>query len=150
MIVDDDPDAVALTKHALSKAGIPNPVVVKSDGASAIAYLGECAKSGSDALPLLVFLDLKMPGTDGFHVLEWIRTQPNLRRLLTIVQSSSADPEDVNRAFGLGAKSYLQKYIPVSEITSIFELANAMLSVEEVEKFVLPELRRRSNVVDGG
>lgn len=141
LIVDDDPDAVALTKHALAKAGIKAQVDVMEDGAHAITYLKDRLAQGDDTLPLLLFLDLKMPGTDGFQVLDWIRQQPRLRRLLTVVLSSSTHSRDVDKAYSLGAKTYFGKYPVAADVRTIFQLANAMLTVDEIEKFVLPGLR---------
>jgi CheY-like chemotaxis protein len=141
LIVDDDPDAVALTKHALAKAGIKAQIDVIADGQHAITYLKDRLVQGDDALPLLLFLDLKMPGTDGFHVLDWIRQQPRLRRLLTVVLSSSTNSRDVDKAYTLGAKTYFGKYPVASDVRSLFQLANAMLTVDEIEKFVLPGIR---------
>ena len=109
LIVDDDDDAVTLTKHALAKAGIKAQIDVMEDGANAIAYLKSRLAEGEHALPLLVFLDLKMPGTDGFQVLDWIREQPRLRRVLTVVLSSSTSSRDVDKAYALGAKTYFGK-----------------------------------------
>ena len=60
-------------------------------------------------MPRLLLLDLKMPLMGGFEVLEWVRQQPGLRRLLVIVFTSSDQPQDINRAFDLGANSYLVK-----------------------------------------
>jgi CheY-like chemotaxis protein len=77
-----------------------------------INYLkGEGVFSNRDKhpLPTLVLLDLKMPGVDGFDVLKWLRLQPGLRRLLVVVFTSSDYPGDVNRAYELGANSYLLK-----------------------------------------
>jgi CheY-like chemotaxis protein len=141
LIVDDDPDAVALTKHALAKAGIKTQIDVMEDGHEAIAYLKERLNEGDHALPLLLFLDLKMPGTDGFQVLDWIRSQPRLRRLLTVVLSSSTSNRDVDKAYALGAKTYFGKYPVASDVRTLFQLANAMLTVDEIEKFVLPGIR---------
>lgn len=141
LIVDDDPDAVALTKHALAKAGIRTQIDVMEDGGDAIAYLKEKLAEGDPALPLLLFLDLKMPGTDGFQVLDWIRGQPRLRRLLTVVLSSSTSNRDVDKAYALGAKTYFGKYPVASDVKTLFQLANAMLTVDEIEKFVLPGIR---------
>lgn len=148
LIVDDDPDAVLLTKRALLKAGVQNPVDVVENGAEAIAYLTECLSRGKESLPLLVFLDLNMPRTDGFEVLDWIRTEPALRSLLTVVLSSSTNRRDVDRAYALGAKTYLGKYPVPSDISSIFQLANVMLSVEEIERFVLPGIERPVAIED--
>lgn len=141
LIVDDDPDAVTLTKHALAKAGIKTQVDVMQDGEDAIDYLKEKLAEGDHALPLLLFLDLKMPGTDGFQVLDWIRAQPRLRRLLTVVLSSSTSRRDVDKAYALGAKTYFGKYPVASDVKTLFQLANAMLTVDEIEKFVLPGIR---------
>jgi CheY-like chemotaxis protein len=149
LIVDDDPDAVALTKHALAKAGIKTQIDVTQDGAHAIAYLKQKLAEGEHALPLLLFLDLKMPGTDGFTVLDWIRQQPRLRRLLTVVLSSSTNTRDVEKAYALGAKTYFGKYPVASDVRTVFQLANAMLTVDEIEKFVLPGIRPSNNAASG-
>lgn len=141
LIVDDDPDAVALTKHALAKAGIKTQIDVKENGEEAIRYLRACLEEGDHALPLVLFLDLKMPGTDGFQVLDWIRQQPRLRRLLTVVLSSSTSSRDVDKAYALGAKTYFGKYPIASDVKTVFQLANAMLTVDEIEKFILPGIR---------
>ncbi len=141
LIVDDDPDAVALTKHALAKAGIKTQIDVRENGDDAIRYLRERLNEGDHALPLVLFLDLKMPGTDGFQVLDWIRQQQRLRQLLTVVLSSSTSSRDVDKAYALGAKTYFGKYPVASDVRSVFQLANAMLTVDEIEKFVLPGIR---------
>lgn len=141
LIVDDDPDAVTLTKHALAKAGIKTEVDAMENGDQAIAYLKARLALGDHTLPLLLFLDLKMPGTDGFQVLDWIRRQPRLRRLLTVVLSSSTHSRDVDKAYSLGAKTYFGKYPVAADVRTVFQLANAMLTVDEIEKFVLPGIR---------
>src|SRR5262245_63266679 len=112
-------------------------VDVMEDGAHAISYLKAKLEEGDHTLPLLLFLDLKMPGTDGFQVLDWIRFQPRLRRLLTVVLSSSTNSSDVARAYSLGAKTYFGKYPVAPDIRSVFLLANAMLSADELDKYVL-------------
>jgi len=138
LIVDDDPDAVALTKHALAKAGIKTQIEVMENGDHAINYLKDKLAQSDHALPLLFFLDLKMPATDGFQGLDWIRAQPRLRRLLTVVLSSSTNLRDVGKAYALGAKTYFGKYPVAADVRTVFQLANAMLTVDEIEEFVLP------------
>ena len=72
--------AVTIAMAAVSIGiALPTAAQTYSDGYKLLkAKLAE----GDHALPLLLFLDLKMPGTDGFQVLAWIRCQPRLRRLL--------------------------------------------------------------------
>src|SRR6185369_8435595 len=61
------------------------------------------------SVPGLLLLDLKMPKLNGFAVLEWLQQQPGLRRLIVAVLTSSTAPADINRAYDLGANSYLAK-----------------------------------------
>ncbi|HFB83474.1 MAG TPA: response regulator [Thermodesulfatator sp.] len=112
LLVEDDPNDVILIKRAFDRARIANPIQVAQDGEEAIAYL-----AGSEPyhdrslypLPMLVLLDLKMPRKSGFDVLAWIRAQEGLRRLPVVVLTSSKDTPDINRAYDLGANSYLVK-----------------------------------------
>jgi CheY-like chemotaxis protein len=59
--------------------------------------------------PLLMFLDLNMPRCTGFGVLDWLRQQPELQDLPTIVFSSSEEGADIERSFQLGAQGYWVK-----------------------------------------
>lgn len=112
LIVEDDPYDTRLIKRAIKKARIVNPVEVIEDGEAAIAYL-EGKPPFDDRkrfpLPVLMLLDLKLPKRDGFEVVQWVRAQPNLRRLPVVVLTSSNQTPDINRAYDLGANSYLVK-----------------------------------------
>jgi CheY-like chemotaxis protein len=112
LIVDDRDDDIVLMRKAFDRAGLNNPVQVVRSGAEAIAYLsgeGKFANRAEYALPVLVLLDLKMPGIDGFEVLSWIRSQDGIRGLPVVVLTSSNEFMDVNRAYQLGANSFFVK-----------------------------------------
>ena len=109
LIVDDDPDAVALTKHALAKAGIKTQIDVMENGDHAISYLKDRLAQGDHALPLLLFLDLKMPGMGGFEVLAWIKQQPALKEIPVAILTSSPEASDSAKAERLGAQKFLVK-----------------------------------------
>jgi two-component system, response regulator len=109
LIVDDDPDALFLTKRMLTQAGIQNPVVTAQSGEEAIDYLQNAHASG-DAVPALLFLDVRMPVADGFKVLHQIRNDQRLRTIKVIILTSSDDPKDQQRATDFGADAYLVKY----------------------------------------
>lgn len=57
----------------------------------------------------VVIVDLNMPGTDGFEVLSVIKTSADLRLKPVLVMSSSANSEDIRRAYALGANTYFVK-----------------------------------------
>ena len=112
LLAEDDPDDVLLTQIAFDKARLANPLQVVRDGEEAISYLkgeGKFADRHKFPLPILLLLDLKMPRTNGFQVLEWIRKYPKLAHLPVAVMTSSDHDPDATRAFELGADSYLIK-----------------------------------------
>lgn len=92
-------------------------LVAVDDGCKAMNYLegkGVYADRGAYPIPDVILLDLKMPRVNGFEFLEWLRTKsPEDHRIIpVVVMSSSGLKEDVDRAYRLGANSYLVK--PVS------------------------------------
>jgi len=124
LVAEDDEDDILLVRSAFKEAGIPNPLYVVRDGAEAVAYLkglGQYSNRAEFPLPSLLLLDLKMPRTDGFEVLQWIRSEPNLRALRVIVLTSSAERCDVNEAYGLRANSFLVKPKDFGEFVTLFE-----------------------------
>jgi len=112
LLVEDREDDVLLLRRSFQKAGISNPIQVARNGEEAVSYLGGTGKYSNRAefpLPDLILLDLKMPKVDGFEVLRWIRTQPELSGMRVVVLSSSESIRDVNLAYALGANSFLVK-----------------------------------------
>jgi CheY-like chemotaxis protein len=112
LIAEDDPTDVFLLQRAFAAAQVPATLHVVRDGQEAIDYLeGQDGFSDRSTYPLpdLILLDLKMPRMNGFDVLGWLRQKPGLKRLLVTVLTSSDQPTDINRAYDLGANSYLVK-----------------------------------------
>jgi CheY-like chemotaxis protein len=112
LLVEDSEDDVLLLRRVFLKANIVNPLQVVRSGEEAIDYLsgfGPYANRAEFPLPSLVLLDLKMPGIDGFEVLKWIRQQPTFKSLRVVVLTASGAVEDINRAYKLGANSFLTK-----------------------------------------
>lgn len=103
--VEDNADDVMLVGLAFRKAGTAAILEVATDGEKAIAALSHCSPS----IPVCVLLDIKLPSISGFEVLAWIRSQPRFKRLPVIMLTSSLLPDDINRAYDLGANSYLVK-----------------------------------------
>jgi CheY-like chemotaxis protein len=112
LLVEDNEGDAFIFKRFARKAGIPNPVQVVRTGEQAVDYLAgrrEYADRNQYPCPFLVLLDLKLPLLGGFDVLQWIRSVPEMNSLSVIVLTSSAEPRDIQRAYELGALSYLVK-----------------------------------------
>ena len=110
--IDDSEDDRFLFKRAWQRAGVHLALVSLASGEQCIDYLagnGDYADRAMYPLPCMVFLDLKMNGTSGFDVLQWIRNQPFLQHLVVILYSSSNHSNDVQRGMGLGANAFVTK-----------------------------------------
>jgi CheY-like chemotaxis protein len=122
LIAEDDSGDVFLLERAFAAAQVPASLYFVRDGQEAIDYLeGESAFADRTMYPLpdLMLLDLKMPRLNGFDVLAWLRQQPGLKRLLVTVLTSSDQPQDINRAYDLGANSYLLKPHNSNELSEL-------------------------------
>jgi CheY-like chemotaxis protein len=124
LVAEDDPSDVFLLQRAFAAASVPASLHFVRDGQEAIDYLtGEADYSDRATYPLpdLMLLDLKMPRLNGFDVLEWLRKQPGLKRMLVTILTSSDQARDIDRAYDLGANSYLLKPHGSQELNELVE-----------------------------
>jgi DNA-binding response OmpR family regulator len=125
--VEDDPNDVLLLQRAFRKANVAINIQAASDGDRAVAYLsgaGEFADREKFPLPNLVMLDLKMPRKSGLEVLAWIRNEAKLRRLIVLIFTSSKHDDDVNKAYDLGANSYLVKPVGFDMLVDLVKIVH--------------------------
>jgi CheY-like chemotaxis protein len=123
--VEDDENDVFLFRRVFDKAGISSPLHVVTDGQMAIDYLSGKDQFGDSQkypLPCLVLTDLNLPKKTGLEVLQWIRHQPYLKKLVVVMFSSSALPQDVDLAYELGANAYIQKSADPDQLKEIAHL----------------------------
>ena len=112
LLVEDDASQAMLVERVVRRARLANSVIALTNGDDAIAYLDgrdQYADREQYPLPILVLLDVHVPGKSGLEVLTWLRKQPALDHVPAVVLSGSAESEDIDRAFELGAESYLVK-----------------------------------------
>jgi CheY-like chemotaxis protein len=123
--VEDDPNDVFLFQHAMTKAGVANPVQVVTDGQQAIDYLqgaGKFADREKFPFPCLVLLDLKLPYVMGLDVLQWIRKELG-PALIVLMLTASGEEADIATAYRLGANGFLVK---PSEASKLHDMAKAI------------------------
>jgi two-component system phosphate regulon response regulator PhoB len=107
LVVDDEPEIVALVAYHLAKAG----------------YRVATASSGQDALevarrerPALIVLDLMLPGMSGFDVLEQLRGDDATRDVAVLMLTARREEPDRIRGLSLGADDYLTKPFSPAEL----------------------------------
>jgi PAS domain S-box-containing protein len=109
LVVDDDPTDLMLIERAFRSVGVKDPIHTISGGLEAIAYMmgeGKYADRSRYAYPTFITTDLKMPGADGFAVLEHLKNNPEWAVIPTVVLTGSSDLDDIKKAYMLGASSY--------------------------------------------
>lgn len=114
LLAEDSQEDAFFVQRAFKKLNFSCRLERVTDGQQAIDYLNG-ANGFSDRkqfpLPRLFLCDLKMPVKNGFEVLEWIRQNPTFKNLPVLVLTSSNISEDMDKAYKLGANSYLNKDI---------------------------------------
>jgi CheY-like chemotaxis protein len=121
LYVEDEETDVMLLQHVLKRVGITNPLHTVKDGKAAKDYLAgnpPFDDRRQHPLPGVVLLDLNLPYWSGTEVLQWLRQQPQLRRLPVIVFTSSRRPDDIARAYDAGANGYLVKPNSLADLTA--------------------------------
>jgi two-component system response regulator len=114
LVVDDREDDIVLTQEAFAQAKVPTQLFVVRDGAEAISYLegsGKFANRAEFPIPDLMLLDINMPKVDGFEVLRWVRSNPDLKSLRVVMLTTSDQMIDIDLAYELGVNSYVVKPI---------------------------------------
>lgn len=111
LFVEDRPEDAELTIRSLKEHNLVNQIKLIEDGQEALDYLfgqGEY-KDDKPELPKLLLLDLKLPKVSGLEVLERIRGDKKFKHLPVVILTSSNEDIDIEKAYKLGANSYIVK-----------------------------------------
>jgi CheY-like chemotaxis protein len=133
LLVEDNPEDVNLTRGAFKKARLTNPLHVVSDGAAALDFVfaaGAHTHRARMRRPLLVLLDLSLPGMSGLEVLRAIKADARGAKIPVIVLTVSDRLRDMAECRRLGAERYIVKPVrfqSFSEVTPFFELEWTLL-----------------------
>ena len=111
LLVDAITDDVELIQIALLRAGVTNPIDIVRSGEEAFDYLYKRGKYADRAglYPLVILLDLKLPGVDGKEVLKQLKSTPLLNCIPVVVLTGSLAERDLIASYAYGANSYVVK-----------------------------------------
>lgn len=125
MAEDDDGDRL-LTRKALEKNQVANPLVTVSNGEELLDYLYRRGKfaQGAAAVPCFILLDLNMPRVDGREALKAIKSDERLKKIPVVVLTTSRSPEDLSGCYELGANSYITKPNSFNGLVKVIESLN--------------------------
>jgi len=112
LLVEDSIQDAELTIRSLRKNNVAKHIVHLKDGAAALDFLfgrGKYEGRNTANRPKVILLDLKMPKVSGLEVLEQMAADPLTASVPVVVLTSSKENPDVERAYKLGANSYIVK-----------------------------------------
>jgi len=116
LLVEDNPDDEALVCEAFRRARVGHPLEVARDGVEALA---RALDAPADQRPVLMLLDLKLPGLSGLEVLARLRGDVSTMLMPIVVLSSSCEKADIEKSYEYGANSYLVKPLDFDELEAM-------------------------------
>lgn len=111
LLIDDNEDDFDATNRSFKKSRLNNPLHWCQNGKDALDFLRREGKyqSTHDKRPVLILLDLNMPGIDGRKVLQILKQDKQLKSIPVVILTTSADERDVKNCYEQGASTYIQK-----------------------------------------
>ena len=128
LYAEDNPCDAELMQRTFFKAGMDNDLQIVRDGAEAIDYLsgtGKYSDREKYPIPLMLLTDLKMPIKSGFQLIHWVRDHPEFTRMPVVVLTVSRHDPDIQRAYRLGANSFLIKPPTVAKLNALMNNLNS-------------------------
>src|SRR4051812_34144661 len=131
LLVEDNHQDVTLIRHAFVRWAVSDQLQVVAEGKLAKDYLagrGIYFDRAAYPFPKLVLLDLRLPDMSGLEVLKWLRSEPGLAKVPAVILTGSEVRSDIDRAYQLGANSYLIKTGDLQKFRAL---------VQDLNEFVL-------------
>lgn len=121
LLVEDDPAHAEIVRRNLADFRVANIITHLEDGQAALDYLEQPSEPKKRPLPDLILLDLRLPKVDGLEVLRRLKADPLLRRIPTVILTTSKTEQDMLTAYDHGAGSYLVKPVDFPKFTALLE-----------------------------
>lgn len=117
LIVEDRLTDLDLTKRALARQRLLNPILEARDGEEALAYIDKW--EAGEHRPVFILLDLGLPKISGLEVLRKLKSQSISASIPVIVLTTSAEDQDVAEAYRLGCNSYIVKPVEFNKFMEV-------------------------------
>ncbi|CAN5501573.1 response regulator [soil metagenome] len=122
LVVDDNEIDRIISQEIIKSMGITNEVIDFEKGKEALEYINKNCKSGNMEKQNLIFLDINMPGMNGFQFLQKFNQMAKHEGFMIVMLSSSIDSNDKLNSYNLNASHYIEKPLTKEKISSIFNI----------------------------
>lgn len=136
VLAEDDDGHATLVQRNLERSGLVNGFTRLKDGQEALDYFqGQGAHAGQTPPdPLLLLLDINMPRVDGVEVLRQIRGDTRFAKLPVIMLTTTDDPREIDRCYGLGCNVYVTKPVDYQAFVEAVKRLGLFLQVVAVPR----------------
>jgi two-component system response regulator len=127
VLADDDEDDRLLAKDAMEAADSDYSCHTVCDGQELLDFLRQTGKyKGAEinSLPSVILLDLNMPILDGRETLRLLKEDPDLSSIPVVILSTSANSDDIEQSYKLGASSYMVKPTQFNTLVDMMKTFN--------------------------
>jgi CheY-like chemotaxis protein len=122
LLVEDNEDHAELVRRSFQYHQVANNIHHVVDGEVALDYLlrrGAYSDPKTSPRPDVILLDLRLPKIDGLEVLAEIKKTEELLKIPIVILTSSHEEQDVAKAYGAHANSYVVKPLEFSKFTEL-------------------------------
>ena len=122
LLIEDNPDDIAICQRALKEAKIINKLWIVRDGQEAIDFVtrqGQYKDPATSPRPGLILLDLNLPKVNGLDVLKVVKEDPQLKKIPTIILTVSQREEDIVKGYDRGCNSFIQKPVDFNKFVQV-------------------------------
>ena len=131
LLVEDDPGHARLIEKNLRRSNITNKITVIDNGNDALDYLfckGAYGDRRSES-PVLVLLDLNLPGLDGYEILRQLKAEESTRKIPVVILTTTSDQTEVERCYELGCNVFVSKPVEYKDFSEAIARLGLFLSV---------------------
>src|SRR5579859_1914156 len=122
LLVEDSPGDIRLLQEAFKEGQVVGNLNIARDGEQAMAFLHNEGEFANSPRPAIILLDLNLPRKSGREVLAEIKQERKLCKIPVVILTTSANPDDIHRAYELHANCYIQKPADLESLVSLSQL----------------------------
>ena len=136
LLVEDDPGHARLIERNLRRAHITNAIVTLSDNQQAVDYLfkEDTYAGATHAMPLLLLLDLHLPGLDGYQVLTRLKANTRPRHMPVIILTTTDEPYAIQRCYALGCNVCLPRPVEYVQFAEAIRKLGLFVSIVQLPR----------------
>jgi CheY-like chemotaxis protein len=121
LVIEDSDDDFKVLERSFRAAHVELVLERLTTGRQIAEYLQSVSNMPSARYPLLILLDLNLPGADGKEVLQEVRCHPELCTVPVVIVTSSTQPVDIETCYKRGASGYLVKPLELERFESMIQ-----------------------------